>query len=276
MKRTISLLLTLIMIFSAVPFVAFAADETCEHLVKEWNYYKYKGPGDGKVFDCTDKNYIVSRNGKCTLCGITVDEQLGTLPQHTPVPLERYDVDGNIIAENFKEPTCTENGYTKSRCEVCNTVITNVILADGHTYGEREVYIMCFPNATDTQGVYRRYCTKAGCDGYSEETITDHNHIIYDGVEASCFGPGKTDSKICLDCGTEAKSVEIEKLNHKDADGNGRCDYCFSNFLGENVFCSCICHSTNSFMQFLMPLIRIIWQILGMDNCHGDCNSSHY
>ena len=276
MKKIISLILSIIMVFTAMPIVALGAEEECVHSVKEWGFYFKSGPGDGKTYDCTDSAYTIGRNGICTKCNTVIDEIIPTQPSHYLVALPRYDVDGNIIEANYKEPTCTENGYAKSVCKICNTVVSEPILTEGHTYGEAVVYSPCFADGTTTDGTYRKYCTKPGCDGYSEEKVINHRHIVYDGVEASCFGPGRTDYKICLDCGTQSQTTETEKLNHIDADGNGKCDLCLSAYLSDGVYCSCICHSTSSFMQFLLPLIRLVWQLLGVDNCHGDCNVAHY
>lgn len=277
MKKTVSLILSIIMIITAMPVAVLGADEVCKHEVDSWGYYFAGGSGDGKTFDCTDSAYTIKRNGQCTKCNTTIDEVIPTQPFHHTKQLPMYDEDGNIIVENYKEPTCTENGYTRSQCVICNTIVTEIIFAEGHDYGERVVYSPCFAEGSSEEGIYRRYCTKSGCeDGYIDERITDHNLIVYEETEASCFGPGRTGYKICLTCSTESKTTEIPKLNHIDSDGNGKCDLCFSSFLGEGVFCDCICHSNNTFIQMIMPLIKLIWQILGVDNCHGDCNAVHY
>lgn len=274
MKKTVCLILSIIMIFTAMPLSVSAADE-CDHQVAEWVYAFYSGP-DSVNYDCTDPDYKIMRYGTCTACGTYYSELIPTQKKHYLVPLDRYDIDGNIIEENYKEPTCTENGYAKSKCIICTTIVADVLLAEGHEYGEPTVYKKCFEDGSQLDGIFRRYCTKAGCDGYSEERITTHRHMVYEGIEASCFGPGRTDYKICLDCSTESVSVETEKLNHTDADNNGKCDLCFSNYQSEGVYCSCICHSESAFMKLILPIVKIIWQILGVDNCHGDCNAAHY
>lgn len=275
MKKTVSLILSLIMLVTAMPLAVFGAD--CQHEVKEWSYYLSEGPGDGKTYDCTDSEYKIKRNGQCVKCFTYIDEVIPVQPFHHTVQLPMYDQDGNIIDDNYREPTCTENGYIKSQCIICKTVVTDIILAEGHDYGDPVVYRPCFEDGSGEDGIYRRYCTKSGCeDAYIEEKITNHNHIVYDGIETSCFGPGRTEYKVCLTCSTQSKTQEIPKLNHIDADGNGKCDLCFSSFLSEGVYCNCICHSQNSFIQMLMPIIKLVWQLLGVDNCHGDCNAVHY
>lgn len=274
MKRTFAILLTVIMLFTIVP-ATVSAESACtcdEPEISEWNYWKASA---GDNWDCTDPNQIFERGGWCS-CGGYYSETIPTQPEHVLVDLPLYDIDGKIIEENYKEASCDENGYVYYQCAICRARVADILSATGHTYGAAEVYSKCFSDGSTISGLYRRYCTKTGCEGYKEERITNHRCVVYDGAEASCYGEGRTEYVYCIDCNTESQSVTTPKLDHIDEDDNGMCDLCLSDYLGDGVYCSCICHSESGFMKLLMPLFKLIWQILGVDNCHGDCNAVHY
>lgn len=276
MKRTFAILLTAIMLFTLVPATALAVESECtceEPEILEW---VYEGEGDVSTWDCTDPDKKIVRSGECILCGKIYADIIPTQQKHAFVDLPLYDVDGKIISENYKEPTCEENGYVYYECKLCKFREADVLVASGHSYGAPVVYAKCFADGSRVGGLSRRYCTVAGCGAYSEERITTHRYVVYDGVAASCYGDGRSEYVYCIDCNTESKSVITPKLDHIDEDNNGKCDLCLSNYLSDGVYCSCLCHSESKFVQMLMPLFKLIWQILGVDNCHGDCTAVHY
>ncbi len=278
MKRTLAIILSVAMLFTALPFAAFAEQNVCAHEGEyTWLYEK--------VADCTAAGCTINRKKLCSDCGEVYGETetISAQKEHILTALPLYDENGNIIEANYIRPTCEETGMQKYACMLCETTVEKVIPANGHSYGEREVYVKCFdPEDSSNQvsrtenGIYRSYCTEPGCKAYLEERINDHVHFGYEAKEADCFGPGHTAFTYCITCATETEVYETPQLEHKDENDDGRCDLCFSEYRGDGVFCSCLCHSEKPFMQLLMPLFKLIWQLLGIDNCHGTCDAVHY
>ena len=291
MKRFLALSLSLVMLLTVLPLAAFAESRDskcyCENpSVREWFYYASGG-------DCTDPAQVITRYGYCQNAGCygIYEETVPTQQSHKLYDLPMYDDDGKPVLNsdgepNYLAPTCSDKGYIKKQCSTCGKIVKVSINETGHKFGEWQAYIKCFSvddprdenNAVTaaTLGLSRRYCLN-GCGAYEEERSEGHSVYYIEGKAANCFSEGSTDYKYCTTCGTESPSTPIEKLEHIDKDGNGYCDLCVSQYReGEDVFCSCLCHSENSFVQLLMPLLRLIWQLLGIDNCHGDCNAVHY
>ncbi|MBR1752028.1 MAG: hypothetical protein IJ740_14370 [Ruminococcus sp.] len=83
----------------------------------------------------------------CTDCGYTYSETTEKL-SHTFKP-------------DTKEPTCTEDGYTRQKCIVCEMIRNEfTIPANGHSYTERVIK----PTYT-TQGYTLHTCSVCG-DSY--------------------------------------------------------------------------------------------------------------
>ena len=287
MKRILALSLSLIMIFTMLPFVGVAEsrDSVCactSPVVGEW---WYTGTND-----CTASQ--ATRVGVCTLCGKYYTENIPVQPFHKLQELPMYDADGKLIVDkdgepNYLAPTCEEKGYIKKQCSTCHKIVKEIIDEKGHEYGKSGIYVKCFvegdPKDVDgvvtntTPGITRRYCTNDGCDSYEEGRSIGHTIYKADEKPATCFNKGQTAYMYCATCGTESYTEEIPQLKHIDEDGNGKCDICVSQYReADGVYCSCMCHSESSFIQFLMPLLKLVWQILGIDNCHGECNAIHY
>lgn len=278
MKRTLAIILSAVMLFTALPLTVFAEDAACEHTEFTWIYIAPEGA------DCTKDENIV-RDKVCLGCGETLieGEQIPLQEKHNLKALPLYDEDGKVIAENYTAPTCIKPGMQAYECQFCKTIVVNTIPAKGHSYDERVIHVKCFdPEDISTQvnrsekGIYRYYCTEPDCDYYVEERINDHVHYGEDGKEPDCFGPGSTPYIYCVTCGSETEVTEIPQLTHKDENEDGRCDLCFSTAREDGEFCSCICHSENAFVQLFMPILKLIWQLLGIDNCHGTCEAVHY
>lgn len=288
MKRFFAITLSLVMLFTALPLVSVAENSgsacNCEAPeVSDWWYY-------GST-DCTDPDQTITRAGYCIKCGGIYDETIPTQPFHKLYDLPMYDDEGKLIVDsqgkpNYLAPTCEDKGYIRKQCSTCSKIIEEPIDEKGHSYGELQVHVKCFTENDPrdehgavtnlTLGLSRRYCLN-GCGSFVEERSVGHSVYATDEIPATCFGDGHTAYKYCTTCSTESYSEVIPQLSHIDEDGNGYCDLCVSKFREDsNVYCSCLCHSESTFVQLLMPLFRLIWQLLGIDNCHGECEAVHY
>lgn len=277
MKRTLAIILSAVMLFAAFPIAAFAEDVACEHKKITWVYSAPEGA------DCT-KDETITRSKVCLDCDATLieNESVPVQENHELMELPKEE-NGIIIAENYTPPTCTENGKVAYVCKFCNTRVVKTLPAKGHSYGDKVIHVRCFdPDEISTQvsrtenGIYRYYCEEPGCDYFYEERIYDHMHYGGEPKEASCFEPGHTAYVYCITCGSDSALEEIPQLEHKDENADGRCDLCFSTYRGDGEFCSCICHSENAFVQIIMPILKLIWKLLGIDNCYGSCEAVHY
>lgn len=278
MKRTLAIMLSAVMLFTALPLTAFAEDGVCEHKNYTWNYIAPDGA------DCTaDKNIV--RDKVCLDCGeiLIKAESIPLQEKHNLEALPFFDDKGIIIAENYTAPTCTTSGKQVYVCRFCHKRVEIVIPAKGHTYGDKVIHVRCFdPDEISSQvsrtefGIYRYYCIEPDCDYYYEERINDHIHYGGEEKPATCFEAGHTAYSYCITCGSDSELEEIPQLKHKDEDADGRCDLCFSNARGDGEFCSCICHSDKPFIQLIMPILKLIWKLLGIDNCYGTCEAVHY
>lgn len=278
MKRTLAIVLSAVMLFAALPLTAFAEASVCTHEKFTWIYKAPEGA------DCTKDDNIV-RDKVCSDCGETIisDENVPVQKNHSLTLLPLYDENGIIIAENYKAPTCIEPGMQAYECQFCKSRVEKTVPAKGHTYGEKVIHVRCFdPEELSSQvgreeaGIYRYYCIEPDCDYFYEERINDHMHYGQEGKEPDCFTPGHTPYRYCLSCGSGSEVSEIPQLSHKDDDADGRCDLCFSNAREDGEFCSCICHSEKPFIQLIMPILKLIWKLLGIDNCYGTCEAVHY
>lgn len=257
MKRTIAFILSVLMAFSVLPFVAFAEGE-CAH---ENYYWSYHG-GDKTAYDCTKDT--VYRDKICADCGETLLENSTILVQasHSFV----------LDKENSVEPTCSKGGENAYTCQYC-TVTTKVEVDPlVHKWGAYSVKTLCFENGSDKHGEYIRYCELCGKD--DTKTIVDHSYFAHEGKAATCYNAGLTNSNYCVQCGTLSNSVEIPKLEHIDKNKDTKCDYCDSPTVDNGAFCGCLCHSEVAFFQMLLPLVTLIWKFLGIDSC--ECGKAHY
>ena len=288
MKRIFAITLSIIMLLTMIPLTSLAEsrDSACHcetpEIISDWFY--------SGSDDCTDPEQTTTRIAYCS-CGGIYSQNIPTQPFHKFYELPRYDSEGKLVVDatgepNYLAPTCESKGYIKKQCSTCAKIVKDTIDETGHDFGETEIYIKCFTEGDPrdehgvvtnlTLGLSRRYCLN-GCGAFDETRSSGHSIYTTEEIAATCFREGRTAYRYCTTCSTESYSEVIPQLSHADADGNGKCDHCLSQYREDSdVYCSCMCHSENSFMQMLMPLFRLIWQILGIDNCHGDCNAIHY
>jgi hypothetical protein len=122
-----------------------------------------------------------------------------------------------------------------------------------------------------TEGVLTFTC--ACGDTYTEsiEKIAEHNYIAAEIVEPTCSREGYT-VYICA-CGATCTDdyVDYDYSVHVNEDGDKICDYC-----GElTEYCSCNCHSTNSFIAFFWKILNFLQRLFGT-NPVCECGMAHY
>ena len=136
-------------------------------------------PADGH----TDGEWIIDKNSSCTVtgekhqicsvCGVTIKTESIPLKDHT-------------LVHEHKDATCTENGYDRNRCSVCNGIFDEKILGKlGH---DPKV-------VSDTQptcyhdGLYKKVCARENCGVVLETQVRPKlGHIYGEGVkhDADC------------------------------------------------------------------------------------------
>ena len=208
-KKLLSLLLTVLMVFSTVSIVANGADElravcegdnhvfgaslervaaTCTKDGYEKNVCKYCNetyeiivPATGHdlaeavVVEAPEHNTSRIRNGTaridCRNCDYVVFEELKIDHEFVYPDDDNYDDYENIKV--ISAPTCSSEGVVSVRCELCRKGIphSSPIDKDVHTYGD-VVYIIATPinAANDFRGI--KVCK--GC-GDIQHTIVEHN-----------------------------------------------------------------------------------------------------
>ena len=136
LKRCLSFLLALVMIFSVVPIQAFATDGEHDH--------------DGEA-------------------AVIVEEQGETLPTETEVSVEpapETTEHTHEYAPEVKAATCTEAGYTSYVCQCGDSYTSNETAATGHSY-ETTVVAPTY----EAEG-YTQYTCSACGDSY-QDNVTD-------------------------------------------------------------------------------------------------------
>ncbi|MBQ8209787.1 MAG: hypothetical protein IJZ35_04320 [Clostridia bacterium] len=89
--------------------------------------------------------------------------------------------------------------------------------------------------------------------------------------DATCTQSGEYHI-VCAECGETVLTGTIPEIGHNDSDHNGFCDFCATDFTAS---CSHICHSENSFMQFIWKIAKFIYRIFGI-NQYCDCGMAHW
>ncbi len=195
---------------------------------------------NGQVVSYADSKYEIAAAGNYI---ITVTDKAGNTASKKIIV-----ADGHDEVTTTKAVTCTEDGYEKVTCAVCEKVIKNEIIeSEGHKYGD-EVEVE--PTCTEA-GYTVKTCSVCGHEVVTEgDEATGHNYnkdenneIVYEVVTPStCKVKGKAEAT-CTVCdeGKLEKELELDTENgHKygavkvlkatcDKDGEKyqTCKYCF-------------------------------------------------
>ncbi len=181
-----------------------------------------------------------------------------------------FDSSKHNMVRTSVPATCTADGAITNACTRCSYKVVTAVKATGHNFGEWEVIEKgnCL-----NERVEMRRCLNGNCHEFEEKrTTADHVFIIVEGKPATCMNDGYTDYKICTVCKIETGSKVIPKIDHRDINGDGKCDYCGSGQAKPT--CNCMCHSTG-FMKFIYAIARFFWKLTG-SNKSCSCGAVHY
>lgn len=205
-KRVMSLLLTVLMVLTAVPFATIAAEE-CDHTYT-YTYYKNDKHikecskcGDADFVDCNGGTATCKDKAVCKDCGNSYGE------------LSTVHGEGTLVLEDkyiASKATCIAKAYYYYQCEVCEepikngeTVSVGKIDPDGHEYATAT------PNTGDLAGTHSALCTLCEKDVLSAKCFDEEPHVI----APTCTTAGKTENK-CDACGYEWNSDPVDALGH--------------------------------------------------------------
>ena len=163
---------------------------------------------------------------RCTRCPAVLEYETG----HT------YNNEGGVTCtEDYYCTTCNEVfGYASGhlpmfdsvQCEVDNTCIRCEVLlqaAAGHDYKAETLR----EASCQSEGVISHTCQR--CYNSYEEypPKLEHNPVKEDDVPSTCTQHGHTGATVCSLCGKVfAAQSPLPLLDHKDENGDGKCDSC--------------------------------------------------
>lgn len=146
----------------------------------------------------------IKEGKKCITCNVVLVEQ-------ESVPALGHDL--VLDTEKSKAATCTEKGYSYSKCSRCDEIEEKELEVIEHKYGEWTDKV---PATCEAQGEQERVCEI--CNTIDVQTVPSlGGHVVatLPGEEATCQKPGKTAGSYCERCNTifEAQN-EIQQLPH--------------------------------------------------------------
>lgn len=138
----------------------------------------------------------------CTECSYSYTEEIEKA-EHSPI---------NV---SYQEPTCTESGYQKQICSVCETVLIDTVLpAIGHKYEGA----ITTPATCTQAGVMTYTCFACG-DHYNEDIdMLEHNPSDWQiTVAPTCTTEGTKEIR-CTVCESVLSAETVESLGHTAGD----------------------------------------------------------
>ena len=216
---------------------------------------------DGTVSDCEKVGN--TRYKKCKDCTYKLTEKV---TNHT------WEV--KSVDEAAK---CTDISYENKECKVCKKTVREPLEAGKHSWGDdAEAGWEVIEKATCTlDGKQQRKCTK--CNEVETRTITasGHKYKPQGGKEPTCTEDGVTSKMVCVNCKDTKEGATLSKLNHKDANNDGYCDYCEGFRAEDGTICDCLCHKTSGILPKLYKVVLFIFRIFKIGQKCG-CGLDHY
>lgn len=288
-KKSLSFVLTVIMLISCLMLPSFAAD-VCDH---EWSteYFVVVNP------TCHSTG---SKAQKCLKCGRF------NMSSQEIVPMTAHD-----YVENKVDSTCSSEGLITRTCKVCGHTETETVPAKSHTLGDFRIIT---PSTCSKEGIKEAICSVCGAHISRPVEKIPHNIVPLPAVGATCTEDGLTEGKICYDCHevivpqtkikatghnlkpvnsddgmyvitstcikngrqlcecvnkhdgvkcTYVEWVDLPLADHVDKDGDGLCDICTKDINYKN--CTCFCHHDTFFSRIVRMLNTLLSDLLKKD-----------
>ncbi|MBR3836329.1 MAG: leucine-rich repeat protein [Clostridia bacterium] len=244
------------------------------------------------------------RFGECTECGKVCEHSFTSFVE-------------------TKAPTCTEAGQETSPCDYCDAVNPREIPATNHkdtlvqveaqaptcteigwdayeyctacdytTYEEipasHSIVNVDAKAATCTEAGHEayEYCTACDYTTYKEIPVAEHTEETVKGYAATCEKTGLTDGVKCAICGAVITAQQtIDKLTHKDDNGDYKCDHGCGHEFEKPVEpdtpdepadgdCDHLCHKSG-IMSIFWKIIRFFYRLFNIQQ-YCDCGVIHY
>lgn len=297
-KRTLSLVLAVIMTVMTLSTATVAFAATCEHKNFQWNEeIAAEGCKDGYTrgkycLDCekyVEGHQVIdaphSPDGKW-VHGTVKDCEEGYVRSQTCLDCKekvltetatKHEIDPESII--IDQQYCHVAGTIHKKCAVCGEEIEEEAPAKLHSWGEDADadWITIKEETCTLDGLYRRSCKN--CLFVDEKTVESegHNYVQVDkGRKPSCTNDGKTAELSCLGCGDIIEGETLSAPGHIDNNGDNYCDTCNQYFTADMPDgCYCLCHQEEGFFAYLWQILVFIFQLIGIqDTCA--CGLVHY
>ncbi len=267
-KRLLAMVLTVVMLLSAMPTVVFAAETGCNH---KWEETVVTG-GD---YTCEDR-IIVKQ--KCSECGVTkyvaraghtwdegkvtteptcgakgvksfVCTKCGeTKTEEIPIPADAKHTWGE--EEIIKEATCKENAWVGQKCTVCGKASDKLIEVPDSKTDHKNVIVVPAKEATCGEAGYNEYLMCQDCETVLSEKVEipatgKHTEVKIEAKPATCTTPGTKDGVECSVCGkvlVTPTRVNVDKNAHvwpKEPSQVVKAATCTENGIGKYVCEEC-------------------------------------
>lgn len=306
-KKSLSLVLAVLMLVSSFSVMSFAAttstsvDITASHTGAnhKWDVkpnVDASGCTDGKIgaIYCKSCNNVLIKSeivvtaphnlegvdwkvkGTVTNCESTYT-RYKKCKDCTYELTETYNLHTWEVKSVDEAAKCTDISYENKECKVCKKTVREPLEAGKHSWGDdAEAGWEVTEKATCTlDGKQQRKCTK--CNEVETRTITasGHKYKPQGGKEPTCTEDGVTSKMVCVNCKDTKEGVTLSKLNHKDANNDGYCDYCEGFRAEDGTICDCLCHKTSGILPKLYKVVLFIFRIFKIGQKCG-CGLDHY
>ena len=181
--------------------------------------------------------------------------------------------------------TCKSTGVKTYTCTVCKTTKTEIVAKNPSNHAGGTAVKNSKAATCTTKGYTGDiYCLGCGVTTSKGREISAKGHRYDSGkitTTATCKSTG-IKTYTCTDCKT-TKTETVAKLNHRDSNGDGKCDMCGFK-VGESGKpdtpddssnnCNHICHKSG-FKHFLYIIVRMFWRLFKINQV-CDCGFKHY
>ena len=228
---------------------------------------------NSKAATCTAKGY--TGDIYCLGCGVTTSKG-------REISAKGHSYDSGKITTTA---TCKSTGIKTYTCNICKTTKTEIVAKNPSNHAGGTA-VKNSKAATCTAKGYTgdTYCLGCGVTTSKGREISAKGHSYDSGkitTTATCKATG-VKTYTCTVC-KATKTETVAKLNHRDSNGDGKCDMCGFK-VGESGKpdtpddssnnCNHICHKSG-FKHFLYIIVRMFWRLFKINQV-CDCGFKHY